>query len=178
MSLNSLDIVLIAILLVTLVLGLIKGFARQIIGILAVIAGLVLGAAYYGQAAWVFHRIISSTVVSNFLGFFSIFLLVLLLGWLIGLLFSKLMKGPFAFINHVMGGVLGLLKGVLICGILVFALLVFEVKKESIQGSRIAPYCFTVTKAVVQLIPKDLKTKFAQAYQDMRESGGGHGKEI
>ncbi len=178
MSLNTLDIILIAVLLVTLILGLIKGLVRQIIGILAVVGGLVLGALFYAQAASVFHKIITSETVSNFVGFLAIFLIVLLAGWLVGLLVSKLMKGPLAFINHVMGGVLGLFKGVLICGVIVFAMLVFEVRKGALEGSRIAPLCFRVTKAMVQLIPRDLKAKFTRTYKDMRGGGGEHGQEI
>jgi membrane protein required for colicin V production len=178
MSLNTLDIILLAVLLVTLILGLIKGLVRQIIGIVAVVGGLVLGAMFYPQAAFVFHKIISSETVSNFVGFLAIFLAVLLAGWLIGLLISKLMKGPLAFINHVMGGVLGLFKGVLICGVIVFAMLVFEVRKEALAGSRIAPLCFHVTKAMVQLIPQELKSKFTRTYREMRQGGGEHGKEI
>jgi membrane protein required for colicin V production len=177
-SLNTLDIVLIVILLVTLVLGLIKGLVRQIIGILAVVGGLILGAVYYSRAGAVFHKIISSEMVSNFVGFLAIFLLILLAGWLVGFLVSKLIKGPLAFVNHVMGGVLGLFKGVLICGVIVFAMLVFEVRKGTLEQSRIAPLCFQVTRAMVQLIPRDLKTKFTKFYEDMRQGGGGHGKEI
>jgi len=175
---NSLDIIFIVILLVTLVLGLIKGFVRQIIGIIAVVVGLVLAANYYPQLSPLFQQFISSVLVSNFLGFLLIFGLVLLAGWLLGLLFSKLMKGPMAFINHILGGVLGLVKGVLICGVLVFALLIFEVRKDSLAGSRMAPFCFQVTQAIVNLIPRDLKAKFKTSYEEMRGRGGSHGKEI
>jgi membrane protein required for colicin V production len=178
MTLNSLDIILIVILLVTLVLGLIKGLVRQIIGIIAVVAGLILAANYYPRLSPLFQRFLSSVLVANFLGFLLIFGSVLLAGWLLGLLFSKLMKGPLAFINHVLGGVLGLVKGVLICGVLVFALLIFEVRKDALAGSRLAPFCFQVTRVIVNLIPRDLKAKFKTSYEEMRGRGGSHEQKI
>jgi membrane protein required for colicin V production len=178
MTLNALDIILIVILLMTLVLGLIKGLVRQIIGIVAVIAGLILAANYYPRISSLFQRFLSSVLVSNFIGFLLIFAVALLAGWLLGLLFSKLMKGPLAFINHVLGGVIGLVKGVLICGVLVFALLVFEVQKDALAGSRLAPFCFQVTRAIVNLIPRDLKAKFKTSYEEMWGRGGSDGQKI
>ncbi len=178
MTWNALDIILFAILLITLILGLIKGFVRQIIGIIAVIGGLILAANYYHLIYPLFHKLISSVLVSNFLAFLFIFGVVLLAGFLIGLLASKLMKGPLAFINHIWGGVIGLIKGILICGVLAFALLVFEVEKDALAGSRLAPFCLQVTRAIVNIIPRDLKAKFKTAYEEMREGGGSHGQKI
>jgi len=178
MSLNALDIILIAILLVTLILGLIKGLVRQIIGIIAVVAGLILAANYYPLIFPLFKGFISSVLVSNFLAFLLIFGAVLLAGWLIGLLTSKLMKGPLAFMNHLWGGVIGLIKGILICGVLVFALLVFEVQKNALAGSRLAPFCLQAARATVNIIPRDLKAKFKASYEEMREGGGRHGQKI
>jgi membrane protein required for colicin V production len=178
MTLNTLDIIFIAILLVTLVLGLIKGLVRQIIGIIAVIAGLILAANYYPRIFPFFRRFISSVLISNFLSFLLIFGAVLLAGWLIGLLFSKMMKGPLAFVNHLWGGVVGLIKGILICGVLVFSLLVFEVQKDALATSRMAPFCFQVTRAIVNLIPRELKAKFKKSYDEMRGKGGSDGQKI
>ena len=175
MTLNSLDIIFIVILLVTLVLGLIKGLVRQIIGIVAVVAGLILAANSYQQLSPFFLRLTSSVLVANFLGFLFIFGSVLLAGWLLGLLISKLMKGPLAFINHFWGGVIGLIKGVLICGVLVFAFMVYEVQKDALARSRLAPFCLQVTRAIVNLIPGELKAKFKTSYEGMRGRGGSDG---
>jgi len=178
MSLNALDILLLALVLVCLIIGLIKGLVREVIGIVAVVAGLLLAVHWYPAVGAFFHRFISSQIASGFLGFMAVFLGVVILGWLISLLISKLMKGPLAFLNHVLGGFFGLLKGVLICGILVFALLVFGVWREGLAGSRCAPYCYQVARAIVQIIPRDLKMRFEDAYKDLRGKGGDRGQKI
>ena len=178
MSLGTLDVILLVILLVTLVLGLIKGLVRQAIGLAAVVGGLVLAAAYYPGAGAFVHKVISNPVVANFIGFLAVFAAVVAVGSLVGLLVSKLMKGPLNFLDHALGGAFGFFKGVLICGVVVFSLLVFEVRRDALAGSRLAPVCFQVTRAVVRLIPGDLEARFKAAYHGARKGGASHGQEI
>lgn len=178
MSFNWLDIFLLVILAVTLIIGLIKGLVRQLVGIIAVIAGLILAAFYYPYAAAVLSRLPISEGWSSLIGFLVIFIVVLLLGWLVSFLLSKLMKGPLKFLNHLFGGALGLVKGVLICGVIVFAMLVFPVDRMALQESSVAPYCYWITRGLVQLIPKELKEKFKEAYDDIVGSSEKHGKEV
>lgn len=171
MGFNWLDVLLVLILGTALVLGIIKGLVRQIVGILAVIVGLILAIAFYAPLASAFSILSDNEVMTQFLCFAFIFLVVLVAGWLIGRMFSKAMKGPLKFMNHVFGGAFGLLKGALICGILVFALLVFPVNSEALKSSSIAPYCIKVTRGIINLIPQELKQAFFQAYEDIFGKG-------
>lgn len=172
MSLTWVDILLIGILAITFVLGLIKGFMRQIIGILAVIVGLILAVKYYPVFSDVFSTVIQKKVLSDFLGFLVIFIAVLCIGWVISRVLLKAIRGPLRFFDRVLGGGVGLLKGVLICGILLFALLAFPISTASIKKSQIAPYCLNVTKLVVSLIPEDLKKAFNETYRNIMEQRG------
>jgi membrane protein required for colicin V production len=178
MIFNWLDIALFVIICVTLVIGTIKGLVRQVIGLAAAIVGLILALVYYPYVAYLFGRVISSQVLSHFLGFISIFLAVLCLGGIISWLVSKLIKGPLKFMNHLLGGGLGLIKGVLICGVLVFALLVFPVNVKALENSFLAPYCLKMTKVVVGLIPQELKESFKEAYEDIMGKRGKNAKRV
>lgn len=178
MGLNWLDLVLIVIFLVTLVLGIIKGLVRQVIGIAAAVGGIILGSLYYPGIADILQKIIRNRLVCNFLGFMIILAAALAAGWLLGLLVSKLIKGPLAFLNHVLGGVLGIVKGVLIGGALIFALLVFDLGKQGLAKSRLAPLFYQTTRAVVLLIPGDLRMKFKASYEAIRQGGEIHGEKI
>ena len=164
---NWLDIVLLVILAITLILGCIKGLVRQLVGILAVIIGMIVALTFYHSVGTFYRPLVSNDSIAHFLGFLSVFFIFLLLGWLVSRMFSKAMKGPFKFLNHVLGGFFGLLKGTLICGIIVFALLVFAVNTKALEGSMIAPPCLKMTMAVVDLVPQDLKDKFRDAYQGL-----------
>ena len=178
MIFNWLDIVLFIVIGVTLVFGIIKGLVRQVIGILAVIVGLILALVYYPYIAYLFGRVISSQVLSHFLGFISIFLAVLCLGGIVSWLVSKMIKGPLKFMNHVLGGGLGLIKGILICGVFVFALLIFPVNIKALENSFVAPYCLKMTKVVVGFIPQELKESFKEAYEDIMGKRGKNAQRV
>ena len=167
MIFNWLDIILLIIIVASLVLGIIKGLVRQVIGLVAVLFGLVLALVYFPFISVLYSRWIESQVLSDFLGFLTIFIAVLCLGWLISWLISKIIKGPLKFIDHVLGGGLGLIKGVLICGILVFALLIFPVSIQALKNSYLAPYCLGMTRLVAKVIPQELKDTFKETYDEI-----------
>ena len=171
MNLNWVDLILLVILGLTVLFGIMKGFVRQIIGILAVIVGLISAVNYYLVVSDFFSRWISNTSLSHFIAFFAVFIAVLCLGGLLSFLFSKVIRGPLKFVNNALGGGLGLLKGLLICGVIVFAMLVFPIKEDALKQSFLARYCVRVTKAVIYLIPDDLKVKFNEAYEDIIKRG-------
>ena len=175
---NWLDFVLLAIIVLTAVIGIFRGFVKQVIGLVAVVAGLILASLYYRQTAGIFETFIKNSLLSDFLGFLLIFVLVLIAGAILGHLITKAMKGPLAFANRLFGAIFGFVKAVLICGILVFALVSFEIAKPALETSILAPACLGVTRAVINLIPQDLRAKFNSSYKQIRESGGKHGQKI
>ncbi len=175
---NWLDIVLLVILILTAIIGLFKGLVKQVIGLVAVIAGLVLAGLYYEGAAGIFETFVKNRLLSNFLGFLLIFVVVLIAGGILGHLITKAMKGPLAIVNRLFGGIFGAVKGVLICGILVFALFAFQVAKPALETSVLAPVCLGVTRAAFNMIPQDLRARFNSSYKEIRESGGKHGQKI
>jgi membrane protein required for colicin V production len=175
---NWLDIVLLIILLVSFILGLIKGFMRQTINIAAVVIGLIIAARYCRPAAGIFSRAFASDKWAHLIAFILIFIAVLVSGALLSKLVSKLVKGPLRFIDRILGGALGIITGVLTCGVLVMALLVFPVDKQALMGSSVAPYCYWLTKGMIQVIPRELKEKFKETYQEIVGSPRQHGEEI
>lgn len=172
MQLNWVDITMLVVLSIALIIGLIKGFMRQLIGIAAVIIGLILAIVYYPYAAELYLRFVSRNLLAQFLGFLTILLIVMTVGWVISFLLSKLIKGPLKFINHVLGGGLGMIKGVLICGAFIFAMFVFSIRGDALKESVLAPYCIKMTKVAVGLIPQGLKDRFNQSYREIFRSGG------
>lgn len=175
---NWLDFLLLAIVVITAIVGIFKGFIKQVIGLVAVIAGLILAVVYYEQTGAALIGLVKNQLVSNFLGFLLIFVLVLIAGAILGHILTKAMIGPLALVNRLFGALFGVIKAVLICGILVFALVSFEVARPVVETSVLAPACLAVTRAVVNLVPQDLRARFNESYKRIRESGGKHGQEI
>ena len=175
---NWIDVILLLILSVTVLLGIVKGFVKQIFGLLAVIIGLILALNCYSQVSWLYRRLVTHVVLSHFLGFITVFFAVLSIGWIVSHLLSKLVRGPLKLLDKVLGGALGLFKGILICGVIVFALLVFPIDKRALKGSQISPVCLMLTRTIVSLIPKELKEKFKEAYKEITKRVGKNGKRI
>lgn len=175
---NWIDVILISVLALTSILGVIKGLVKQVFGLLAGIVGLILALGFYSQVSWIYLRFVSNEVVANFLGFLTIFLAVLCLGWVSSYCLSKFIKGPLKLLNNILGGGLGLLKGILICGVVVFALLVFPISKKALKESALSPVCLQMTRAMISLIPQELKEKFKEAYQEITRRVEKDGKKI
>ncbi len=177
MGLNWLDILLLVILALTVLIGAIKGFLRQIVGLMAVVIGLILSIKYYPLGAEIFG-FISNQVLAQLLGFFLIFIVVLCLGWVINILLAKIVRGPLKSLNHFLGACLGFVKGLLICGVVVFGLLVFPVNTQALEESQLAPYGIRIAKVAYNLIPQELKDKFSEAYQEIMGKRGKNEKRI
>lgn len=175
---NWLDMTLLVIIAFTVVLGLIKGLAKQVIGLVAVVAGLVLAALYCREAAGIFGAVMDNELLARFLGFLLIFFLVLTAGSILGYLVTKAMAGPLALANRLFGGAFGLVKGVLIAGVLVFALVTFKVAEPALETSVVAPACLGIARAAVNLIPQDIRAEFNESYKAIREKGGSRGQKI
>lgn len=171
-----LDIVLVVILIGTFIAGSIRGLVKEVVGIVAAIIAFLAAATWYAPVADFLNRSLVGPGIAKFLGFILVFAFVILVGAVASALLSRLMAGPLKFVNHLFGGIFGLFEGMLICGALVFALMVFPISKESLSSSLLAPYCYGLTKTMVGFIPRELKEQFKSAYQDIVKSESVDGK--
>jgi len=177
-GMNWLDIILLAILIAGTLVGIIKGFLRQVFGILAVVIGVILALSFYSRFSWIYLRLTSNQLLANFLGFVTIFIAVFGLGLAASYMFSKLAKGQLMILDNVLGGFFGLLTGLLVCGVIVFALSAFPLNKKVLKESRLSHLSLRMTKIAVSLIPKELREKFKETYQEIIKKVGKDGKEI
>jgi uncharacterized membrane protein required for colicin V production len=88
------------------------------------------------------------------------------------------MRGPLRLIDRSLGGALGLVKGILISGVIVIALLIFPSDTRPLTSSTLAPYCYWLTRGMVQLVPQELKDAFNETYQKITDSEREHGQKI
>ena len=174
MVFNWLDILLLVIVAITIIIGAVRGFIRQIIGLLAVVVGLILAVKYYSYGSEIF-KFIRNDVLAQLLGFFLIFVVFLCIGWVINILLAKALRGPFKSLNRLLGAGFGLIKGVLICCVVVFGFLIFPINAKALEESQLSPYCIEIAKTAYILIPQELKDKFNEAYQEIM---GKRGKDV
>lgn len=168
---NWLDYVLIAILLISALFSVRKGFSREIIGLAAALLALVLGMWFYGLAgAWLIPYV-SSPRIANLAGFLLVVSGVLLLGWIVGWIVSRFLRTiGLSFFDRLLGAAFGLLRGLIIAIALLTAYMAFgpevdsKTVSDSLLHSRTAPYVLDASRAFVAVAPMELKAGFLRQY--------------
>ena len=149
-----------------------QGFSRTVVSLVAFIAGLFVAAWTYGIPASFLLPYVSSKSVASVLGFLFIFVLILILGGIIGKLLQKLFKWTgLSWLDRLLGCAFGALKAVLFGIVLVMVLTAFPTKPipQSIAHSRIAPYLIDAAHAITYIAPRELRDGFTETYDRVRD---------
>lgn len=168
---NWLDYVLIALGVGFAINGAIKGFTRQIVGLAAMVFGLLLACWFYGTAGAFLIPYVSHKGIANFIGFLLVFVGVQAAGSLTGWLISKFFKTiGLSWMDRLLGVAFGLLKGALTAIVLVVGLTSFAIKPlpDAVAGSRIAPVLVEAGRVLVALTPKEMRDGFERTYQNLK----------
>ena len=165
---TSLDLVFVLIIALSTGLALTKGLAREIISLVALIAGLILAATFYPAPATWFVDFSRSETVAQLLGFLIIFLGSLTAGAVVSFIVNKFVKmAKLQWMDRILGGVFGFLRGWAIASIIVLALIAFPVRPEVVPRSSLAPFLLAGSRAAALIIPGDLKVKFHDQYKNV-----------
>jgi membrane protein required for colicin V production len=113
---NSLDMTITVITLFFGVMGLYWGLIRQVLSVVGLVAGVVFASRYGSAVADSLSSFVTNDMLASWLGFVLVFLGVSCLASLLASLLRRfvglLFLGP---LDHILGGVLGLLQGLLAC---------------------------------------------------------------
>lgn len=157
---NILDIILVIILGLSILLGILKGFIRELFSLAFFIIAVVLSFLFYYEVGGIYMSGLKNRDVSNFAGFITIFVLVLIIGAVVTYFVKKIFTiGPLKAIDMILGGLFGLLRGILIASIIVLALIVFPVNDNLIVKSQLSPYVIKSIEVFVHFLPAEYKEK-------------------
>ena len=159
-TLNWIDIALGGALIISALVGLMRGFLKEILSLIA------WGVALY--AAWIFAEPVAKTYVVKFLpdsyiayvaAFGGIFIGVLFLIGIVNLLISQVLKATgLGFLDRLLGLILGTVRGVLIGALVVFALKFMVGTPDKLakwKESQLAPYFESMATWGYQQLPAD-----------------------
>jgi membrane protein required for colicin V production len=170
---NLLDLLLVAIVGVSVFTGVGAGFARVGIGFIAVIVGSLCGFWFYGiPAAWI-HQHISSVAASNLLGFFTVFFGFVLAGGAIAALLAKLFRWTgLSWLDRLLGGLFGLVRGSVIAVAFIAVLMAFTPRPVPnwMVDSKVLPYAMSASDLCAALAPNALKEAFRESLRDIRKA--------
>ncbi|MDE3180533.1 MAG: CvpA family protein [Acidobacteriota bacterium] len=167
---NWVDWILAAIIVVSIVLAVKKGFVRELISLAAVVIGLIAAAVEYQRAGAWFEDLTKSHQVALACGFLAVFIGVLILGAIASVLARLLVKtAGVEWFDRFMGAVFGLVRGVIVDSILLMILMAFSIKPADVGRSHLAPYVSAGARVIAFVMPKDLKDDFYAGFQKFRQ---------
>ncbi len=162
--LNILDIIIIAIITTSGLIGVFRGLVREIMSLVGWIVSAWLAWRFANVFASVFDSVIQSADVRKAAAFILIFLLSLLLFALISFFISKVMnKSPLKGMDRTLGMIFGLLRGVIIVAILVILIQSTQFAKESWWlGSTLKEYFLLFAAYGMSTMPSEVSRFFGQ----------------
>ena len=150
---TSFDIFVSVVLGLSLIFSLMKGFVREIFSLLSYVGGYLMAVKYQGTLARILMESIPSKPIAKLAAFAAIYIVTAIIISLMG----KVAKGmlwsgtDLSMFDRLLGGVVGLARGVAILVAVMFPLQFFpEVSKKLTEDSYTAPYLAQVLEFVNQ----------------------------
>jgi len=167
---NTFDIVLLVLACVLVVVGMIKGLVRILIGLAALVAAFALAARYHRPLAERLGGLEIGEEPLKLLAYVMIFLGVMLGGAVIAFLLRKLVKAAMlSWADRLAGATLGLVVAMLAAALLILPLVAYSPYAERVLGgSVLAPYVTVVADLANALVPDDLSRRYNQKIDELR----------
>jgi membrane protein required for colicin V production len=160
-----LDYFVIAVVGTSLIFGLVRGIIKASITLLACVVGLVAAGYLYPYAGAALKPAVSSKVAADFMGFVVILVAVLIAGMVVSRILRRAVrKVRLSWMDHLLGGGFGLVRGWLICSAIYLALTAFPIKLEAVEQARLSPLLLEGTRAIAYLTSPEVRGKFQDGY--------------
>ncbi|GMR06811.1 MAG: hypothetical protein BMS9Abin25_1436 [Gammaproteobacteria bacterium] len=162
--LNILDIIIIAIIIISGLFGVFRGLVSEIMSLVGWIVSAWLAWRFASEFAYLFDSFIQSADVRKAAAFISIFLLSLVLFALLSYFISKIMnKSSLKGMDRTLGVIFGLLRGVLVVAVLAILIQSTQFANESWwAGSTLKEYFLLLAAYGMSIMPADVSRFFGQ----------------
>ena len=151
----SADIVILIMILLSSVIGLVRGLFKELISLVVWFAAVML-ALYFSEAMGdALSGQIADASVRTVVGFFIIFLATLIVGGIVQVLVKQLISSTgLTGTDRFLGFLFGSARGVLICIVALIALKSFEIEADWWENSEIIPELLAFEQDVLELMGK------------------------
>ena len=152
--------------------GLRSGVIKQIFSLTAIIGGVALGFFFYEPLGAILleKNIVAEPRIADILGFLVVACLAyMLIHYLSHFLTDLLEKVKMGWINHLLGGVMGFIVGLLLCYLLVIGVKQFvDENAPFLKDSVLAPKVITGYQIIREQAPDDLDESL-EKLRELRE---------
>jgi membrane protein required for colicin V production len=155
----AVDYIILAILLVSAVMGLVRGLLREAIAVVTWFLAIICAWAFADSLEPLLGGVLVGSPMRIWAARVIIFVGILLLGGAIGVVAGHYMRvSLFAAMDKFLGFVFGIVRGVVIVGAFTIAVQALRLDEDkSWQGSRLLPYAAGVADALRGLVGENLE---------------------
>jgi membrane protein required for colicin V production len=168
---NAFDIGLLVVACILVLVGVVKGLVRILIGVAALVAAFALAAQYHRPLGeWLGWSSVPDDAMM-LLSYILIFLGVMLAGGLVAFLLRKLLKAAMlGWADRMAGAALGLVAATLAAALLVLPMIAYSPGGSAmLRESVLAPYVVVVADIAAPLVPDDLERLYHERMQELRQ---------
>lgn len=167
---TRLDWLLTAIVVISVVASVIKGFTRELISLGATLWGVLMAIWFYDRVAPWFEPYVKTAAIAKLVAFLAILVAVVIVGAVISSLAGRLVqKAGLRWFDRLLGACFGMARGVLVAWAVTLALLVFPPGPDVVERSRLAPYMAYGARLLVSVAPEELRRGFQTGWQEARK---------
>ena len=151
----SADIIILIMILLSSVIGLVRGLFKELISLVVWFAAVMLALYFSSAMGDALSGLIADESVLTVVGFFIIFLATLIVGGIVQVLVKQLISTTgLTGTDRFLGFLFGSARGVLICIVVLIALQSFEIEAAWWQESEIIPELLAFEQDVLELMGK------------------------
>jgi membrane protein required for colicin V production len=166
---NGADWIIIIVVLASTIQAGYSGFFQEAFHLAGLVVGYLVAAWQYQRLAGWFEGFLKSPWLAESAGFLIIFFAVAVAAGIAGRTARWVMKkSGLRFIDRLLGGALGFLRGCLIVAVIVVSMTAFTPSSRWLAGSEWAPYFQAVGRAAIWVAPAELRTRFYQGLDLLR----------
>ena len=172
MPVNPFDAVMLVLVGLPVLLGLLKGLTRVLIGIGALIAAFILATQFYARLALAIERVVDvPETLASLVAYLVIFVGTMLAGAVLAFTMRRVLKAAMlGWADRLAGGVAGLVAGLLAIALIVLPVVAYAPSGQTVlRNSVLAPYATVVADIATELVPERLSVQYRDRLESLRQ---------
>jgi len=153
---NFVDYILITIVGLSMVLSLWRGFVREMISLIGLVAAFLLASRLSGQVGGFFGRWTANSTVADIAGFVLVFIIVMIVAGLVGVLICRLVDlAALTATDRTLGIFFGAARGMFLIALCFLVYTSYSKPDVSwLKESRLTPYAINLGDMLGRMIPE------------------------
>jgi membrane protein required for colicin V production len=162
-TLTIVDWVIVAILVGSVLAGMVQGFLRSIFGLGGLVVGLLIAAWNYSFVAFFFRKMVRNEQIANAIAFILIAVVVTAVASAIGIILAKVFKKiGLGCLDSLAGAVFGLFQGAVLVTVFILVTVAFFPGTQWLTQARLPKYFFGAIHMSADVSPSLLSERIRQ----------------